>query len=84
MTNGTKYSVTVPRFASNLGLTTHTKYPKKLHDERVLGLNEATSRYETTDFQALSITNFKPELIVFHRVVQKSLAPREGDSSRVP
>jgi hypothetical protein len=32
-TNGTKYSVIVPRFASNLGLAAQTKYPKNLHDE---------------------------------------------------
>jgi hypothetical protein len=51
---------------------------------RVLELNEMSSMYETTDFRALSITNFKPELIVLHRVVRKTLAPRESDSSRVP
>jgi hypothetical protein len=40
--------------------------------------------YETSDFNAPTITNFKPEMIVLHRVIRKTLAPREGGSSRVP
>jgi hypothetical protein len=42
------------------------------------------SMYETSDLNAPTITNFKPEMIVLHRVIRKTLAPREGDSSRVP
>jgi hypothetical protein len=49
-----------------------------------LGLSQLTSMYEYPDFNAPTITNFKPEMVVVHRVVKKTLAPREGDSSRVP
>jgi hypothetical protein len=40
--------------------------------------------YEIPNFNAPTITNFKSEMIVLHRVIRKILAPREGDSSRVP
>jgi hypothetical protein len=40
--------------------------------------------YECPDFNAPTITNFKPEVVVVHKVIKKTLAPREGDSSRVP
>jgi hypothetical protein len=84
MTNGMKYSISIGRFASILGLGASAKHPLNLHDGNVLGLNQMASMYETSDFHAPTITNFKPEMIVLHRVIQKTLAPREGDSSRVP
>jgi hypothetical protein len=40
--------------------------------------------YETLDFNAPTITNFKPEMVVLHRVIRRTLAHRVGDSSRVP
>jgi hypothetical protein len=40
--------------------------------------------YESSDFTTPTITNFKLEMIVLHLVIRKTLAPREGDSSRVP
>jgi hypothetical protein len=84
MTNGTKYSISISRFASILGLSASTKHPLNLHDGNVLGLNEMASMYETSNFQAPTIANFKSELIVLHRVIRKTLEPREGDSSRMP
>jgi hypothetical protein len=84
MTNGTKYSISIGRFASILGLGASTKHPLNLHDGNVLGLNEIASMYETSNFQATTITNFKSELSVLHRIIRKTLRPREGDSSRVP
>jgi hypothetical protein len=83
MTNSTKYSISIGRFASILGLGASTKHPLNLHDRNVLGLNEMAPMYETSNFQAPTITNFKPELIVLHQVFRKTLAHREGDSSRV-
>jgi hypothetical protein len=70
-------------FASILGLGASTKHSLNLHDENVFGLNEMASIYETFNFQTATITNFKPELIVLHWVIRKTLAPKEGDSSRV-
>jgi hypothetical protein len=84
MTNGTKYSITIGRFASILGLGASAKHPLNLHDGNVLGLNQMASMYETSDFNAPTITNFKPKMIVIHWAIRKTLAPREGDSSRVP
>jgi hypothetical protein len=84
MTNGTKCSITIGHFASILGLGDSSKHSLNLHDGNVLGLNEMDSMYEASNFQALTITNFKPELIVLHWVIQKTLTPRECDFSRVP
>jgi hypothetical protein len=49
-----------------------------------IGVNEMAPMYETSSLQAPTITNFKPELILLHWVIRKTLAPREGDSSKVP
>jgi hypothetical protein len=84
MTDDTKYSISIGRFASILGLGTSTKHSLNLHDGNVLGLSQMVSMYEILDFNAPTITNFKPEMIVLHRVIRKTLAPGEGDSSRVP
>jgi hypothetical protein len=84
MTDGVKYSIFIGRFASILGLGVSTKHSLNLHDGDVLGLSQMASMYETPDFNAPTITHFKPEMIVLHRVIRKTLAPREGDSSRVP
>jgi hypothetical protein len=73
MTNGTKYSISIGRFASILGLGASTKHPLNLHDGNVLGLNEIASMYETSNFQATTITNFKSELSVLHRIIRKTL-----------
>jgi hypothetical protein len=84
MTNGTKYSISIGRFASILGLGASTKHSLNLHDGNVLRLNEIASLYETSNFQSTTITNFKSELSVLHWIIRKTLGPREGDSSRVP
>jgi hypothetical protein len=84
MTDDTKYSNSIGRFASILGLGAATKHSLNLHDGNVLGLSQMASMYETPDFNAPTITNFKPEMIVLQRVIRKTLAPKEGDSSRVP
>jgi hypothetical protein len=84
MTNGTKYSIFIGQFASILGLGASAKNPLNLHDGNVLGLSQMASMYETSDFNAPTVTNFKPDMIVLDRVIRKTLAPREGDSSRVP
>jgi hypothetical protein len=84
MTNGTKYSISIGWFASILGLGASAKHPLNLHDGNVLGLNQMASMYESSNFNAPTITNFKPEMIVLRRVIRKILAPREGDSSMVP
>jgi hypothetical protein len=84
MIGGTKYSISIGQFASILGLRASTKHSLNLRDGNVLGLSQMTSMCETPDFNAPTITNFKPEMIVLHRVIRKTLAPREGDSSRVP
>jgi hypothetical protein len=84
MADDTKYSISIGWFASTLDLGASAKNPLNLHDGNVLGLSQMASMYETSDFNAPTITNFRPEMIVLHRVIWKTLAPREGDSSRVP
>jgi hypothetical protein len=83
MTDDTKYSISIGWFASILGLGASTKHSLNLHDGNALGLSQIASMYENSDFNASTITNFKPEMIVLHRVIRKTLAPREGDSSRM-
>jgi hypothetical protein len=84
MTDGTKYSISIGRFASILGLGASAKNPLILHYGNVIGLSQMASMYKTSSFNAPTITNIKPEMIVLHRVIWKTLAPKEGDSSRVP
>jgi hypothetical protein len=84
MTNGTKYSVSISRFASILELGASTKHLLNLHDGSVLVLSQLKPMYETSDFNTPTITNFKLVMIVLHRVIRKTLTPREGDSSRLP
>jgi hypothetical protein len=84
MSDGTKYTISIGQFASILGLSASTKHLVNLHDGSVLDLRQMASLYETSDFNAPTITNFKLEMIVLHRVIRKTLAHREGESSRVP
>jgi hypothetical protein len=84
MTDGTKYSISIGRFASILGLGASAKNPLILHYGNVIGLSQMASMYKTSSFNAPTITNIKPEMIVLYRVIRKTLAPKEGDSSRVP
>jgi hypothetical protein len=84
ITNGMKYSISIGWFSSILELGASAKHPLNLHDGNVLGVNQMASMYQTSNFNAPTITNFKPEMIVLHRDIRKTLAPREGDSSRVP
>jgi hypothetical protein len=84
MTNGTKYSISIGRFASIFGLGASAMNPLNLHDGNVLELSQMASMYEPSNFNAPTITNFRPEMVVLHQVIRKTLAPRKGDSSRVP
>jgi hypothetical protein len=80
-----QYSVTLAQFSSILGLKAYFKRDKKLHDECVLGLPKMNFMYESSvKPHPLTIPSFLPFFLVFHRLVWKTLAPREGDSSRVP
>jgi hypothetical protein len=66
MTDEVKYSISIGLFASILGLGASTKHSLNLHDGNVLGLSHMASMYETPNFNAPTITNFKPEMIVLH------------------
>jgi hypothetical protein len=84
MTDGVKYSISIGWFASILGLGASTKHSLNLHDGNVLGLSQMASMYDTPDINAPTITNFKPKMIVLHRVIRKTLHLERRDSSRVP
>jgi hypothetical protein len=60
-----------------------THYPKKLHDDRVMELNQMRFMYENDEYKLSKIEGFKP-FFLLHQLLQKTLSPREGDSSRVP
>jgi hypothetical protein len=82
MTEDEVYSVSLVRFTAILGLQDHTHYPKKLHDDRVMELNQMRFMYENDDYKLSKVEGFKP-FFVLHRLLRKNLPPREGDSSRV-
>jgi hypothetical protein len=77
------YSVRLVRFIVILGLQDHTRYPKKLHDDRVMELNQMCFMYEKDEYKLPKVEDFKP-FFMMHRLLRKTLSPREGDSSRVP
>jgi hypothetical protein len=40
--------------------------------------------YEKDEYKLSKVEGFKPLFFVLHRLLRKTLSPREGDSSRVP
>jgi hypothetical protein len=84
MIEGEIYSVSAVRFSSILGLKDHTHYPKKLHDEHAMELNQMCFIYKKDEYKLSKVDRLKPFFLVLHRVIQKTLALSEGDSSRVP
>jgi hypothetical protein len=77
------YSVSLVRFIAILSLQDHTHYPKKLHDDRVMELNRTHFMYEKDKYKLSKVEGFNP-FFMLHRLLQKTLSPREGDSSRAP
>jgi hypothetical protein len=56
------YSVSFVRFAAILGLQDHKRYPKKLHDDRVMELNWMCFMYEKDEYKLSKVEGFKPFL----------------------
>jgi hypothetical protein len=83
MTEDEIHSISLIRFTTILGLQDHTRYPKKLHDDRVMELNRMHLMYEKDRYKLSKVEGFKP-FFVLHQLLWKTLSPREGDSSRVP
>jgi hypothetical protein len=83
MTEDEIYSVSLVRFTVIFDLQDHTRYPKKLHDDRVIELNRMCFMYEKDEHKLFKIECFKP-FFVLHHFLRKTLSPRKGDSSRVP
>jgi hypothetical protein len=54
------YSVSLVRFAVILGLQDHTCYPKKLHNGRVMKLNQMRFMYEKDEYKLSKVEGFKP------------------------
>jgi hypothetical protein len=77
------YSISLVRFTAILGLQDDTRYPKKLHDDRVMELNQMCFMYEKDEYKLSKVEGFKP-FFVLHHLLRKTLSPSEGDSSRVP
>jgi hypothetical protein len=47
-------------------------------------LNQMCFMYGKDEYKLSKVEAFKPFFLVLHRLIWKTLAPREGDSSRVP
>jgi hypothetical protein len=54
------YSVSLVGFTIILGLQDHTRYPKKLHNDRVMELNRMRFMYEKDDYKLSKVEGFKP------------------------
>jgi hypothetical protein len=60
MTEDEIYFVSLVRFTAILGLQDHTRYPKKLHDDRVMELNRMRFMYEKEEYKLSKVEGFKP------------------------
>jgi hypothetical protein len=68
MTDDEIYSVSLVRFTAILGLQDHTRYPKKLHDDRVMELNRMCFMYEKDEHKMSKVEGFKP-FFVLHQLL---------------
>jgi hypothetical protein len=77
--------VYVADFASYIGLRSHIRRQKKIHDEHTLSKNEMMFMYApSTALKSPSITGFSPKLITLHKILTKSLDPRDDDAIVCP
>jgi hypothetical protein len=60
MTEDEIYSVSLVRFTVILHLQDHTRYPKKLHDDLVMELNQMRFMYEKDEYKLSKVEGFKP------------------------
>jgi hypothetical protein len=60
MTEDEIYSVSLVRFTVILHLQDHTHYPKKLHDDLVMELNQMRFMYEKDEYKLSKVEGFKP------------------------
>jgi hypothetical protein len=82
MTNERRYVVTIDKFATCIGMRFHFNWGKKMHDENVLTKQEMCFMYMSGgEAKPPSSTNFALELVTLHRILRKTLAPREGDAT---
>jgi hypothetical protein len=85
LTNGGRFSIKLTQFAQLLGLTSQLDIPKKLHSGRVMAPREMTSMYmPNCDFRAPKIDGILPHYLVLHKMVMKTLTPRNGYSKAIP
>jgi hypothetical protein len=68
MTEDEIYSISLVRFTVILGLRDHTHYPKKLHNDRVMELNQMHFMYEKDEYKLSKVEGFKP-FFVLHRLL---------------
>jgi hypothetical protein len=59
MTEDDIYSVSLVRFTAILGLQDHTRYPKNLHDDRVMEFNQMRFMYEKDEYKLSKVEGFK-------------------------
>jgi hypothetical protein len=68
MTEDEIHSISLIRFTTILGLQDHTRYPKKLHDDRVMELNRMHLMYEKDRYKLSKAEGFKP-FFVLHQLL---------------
>jgi hypothetical protein len=85
MTNGRRFHIKLTQFAQILGLSSQLDIPKKLHSRIVMMLREMTPMYiQNSGFYAPKIDGLLLYLLVLHRMMRKTLAPRIGYLEVVP
>jgi hypothetical protein len=85
MTNGRRFDVKLSHFAQILGLSSQLDISKKLHSGRLMIPREMTPMYiPNSDFQAPRWIDCFLTFLTLHRMMRKTLAPRNGYSKAIP
>jgi hypothetical protein len=80
MTNEVRYSSTVKMFAQHLHLKAHFKHQKNLHDGDSMVSTQMKHFYLSGEVaNAPTITGDTPDVILLHRMLRVTLAPRIGE-----
>jgi hypothetical protein len=76
--------VNLAQFAHILGLSSQLDIPKKFHSGRVMVPREMTPMYiQDGGFQPPKIEGLLPHILVLHRMMRRTLAPRIGYSEAI-
>jgi hypothetical protein len=84
MTNGRRFHIKLTQFAQILGLSSQLDILKKLHSWRVMVPWEMTPMYISNSyFRAPKVDGLLSHFLVLHRMMRRTLAPRNAYSEAI-